>query len=210
VLDQSHDSDSQGRSGWSDAAKIIASLAIGFHLFAVFVGPWSYPPPSTQLSRDIAEVLSPYIKFMALDNGYRFFAPDPGPSHLIRYELRMPDGSKRSETFPNLERHWPRLLYHRHFMLSETIYGIASPLMDAPSAATMPPDERAAFQRQQRQAELLKQGVANYLLKQYPEADRVRLFTRIHTLPSPADVLGGRPLDDPDLYQEFLLGEFSR
>ena len=195
---------------WSHRAKIACSLAIVFHLSCVFVGPWSNPPPSTQISRDVAMLFSPYIKFFALDNGYRFFAPDPGPSHLVRYELRMSDGSTESGRFPDPENHWPRLLYHRHFMLAETMFTLARPVLDAPALTTMTADEREGFQRHKLQVELLQSSVAQYLLRQHPEAQRVRLFIQVHEIPSPDDVLGGRPLDDPALYQEFLLGEYER
>ena len=32
---------------------------------------------------------SPISKALSLANGYRFFAPEPGPSHLVRYELTL-------------------------------------------------------------------------------------------------------------------------
>ena len=202
--------DNATSSPWSRTAKIVASLAIAFHLLCVFVGPWSSPPPSTQLSRDIGSLLSPYIKFMAIDNGYRFFAPDPGPSHLVRYELRYPDGSKKSGTFPNRQEHWPRLLYHRHFMLSETIFTLAGPLLEAPAITTMSQEERVSFERRKRQVDVLQEDVAQYLLNQHPTAERVRLYSQLHEILSPSDVLQGRPLDDPTTYEEFMLGEYSR
>ncbi len=190
--------------------RVATSVAIAIHLLAVFTGPWSNPPPSTQISRDLADMLSPYIKLMSLDNGYRFFAPDPGPSHLVRYELRFEDGTRKSEIFPDLRRHWPRLLYHRHFMLSETLFSMSSAILDAPSIATMTESERQAFAQQQQMVERLQQGVAQHLLNLHPEAKNIRLFGRVHSIPAMSDVLRGQPLDDPNLYREFLLGEFAR
>ena len=37
-------------------------------------------------------VFRPYLEAAYLDHGYAFFAPDPGPSHLVRYELEFDDG----------------------------------------------------------------------------------------------------------------------
>ena len=204
-------SDPDSQSTWSPRAKWTASLLVTIHLFAVFVAPWSNPPPSTQLARNLADAMMGYIKFMSLDNGYRFFAPDPGPSHLVRYELRDADGATRSATFPDRERHWPRLLYHRHFMLSETLYGLSAPILDMPAAPSgMPPDERAAFESQKAQANALQASVARYLLRKNPAAVHVRLYSRTHEIPPPMEVLRGRQLDDPSLFEEFVLGDFER
>ena len=57
-----------------------------------------------------------------LRNGYRFFAPEPGfSSSRLLCELEFADGPARSEVYPDRDVHWPRLRYHRHFMLAEQI-----------------------------------------------------------------------------------------
>ena len=63
-------------------------------------------------------------------HGYRFFAPDPGPSHLILYEVSLENGETASGRFPDQNVHRPRLLYHRFFMISEHFWalGISRPL----------------------------------------------------------------------------------
>src|SRR4051812_9871294 len=101
--------------------RAVASALLVAHLCAVFVGPWAMPPAGSLLSRSFAAALGPYVQAMYLDNGYRFFAPEPGPSHLIRYEILLPDGKRVEGYFPDRKRHWPRLLYHRYFMLSEFV-----------------------------------------------------------------------------------------
>jgi hypothetical protein len=58
--------------------------------------------------------IRPYSQWLYMDHGYFFFAPNPGPGHLVQYQV----GSE-TRTFPDKAKHWPRLLYHRHFMLSE-------------------------------------------------------------------------------------------
>ena len=64
---------------------------------------------------------------LGLANGYRFFAPEPGPSHLIRYEVTLPDGTRKEGFFPDRAHHQPRLLYHRYFMLSEFVNTLDNP-----------------------------------------------------------------------------------
>ncbi|QEG43345.1 hypothetical protein [Roseimaritima ulvae] len=65
-----------------------------------------------------------YSEFTYLNHGYAFFAPDPGPSHLIEVRVENPGGEPLKETFPSLQQQWPRLLYHRHFMLTEFLHNL--------------------------------------------------------------------------------------
>src|SRR5262245_33605165 len=87
--------------------RVLLSALIAFHLGAVFVSPWAVPP-SSQLSRDTYAIFEPYINAVYLRHGYRFFAPAPGPSHLIGYELTFADGARREGRFPDLQDQWPR------------------------------------------------------------------------------------------------------
>ena len=52
------------------------------------------------------------------NHGYHFFAPEPGDSTLLAYEAHRADGTVVSGRIPNRDI-VPRLLYHRHFMLTE-------------------------------------------------------------------------------------------
>ena len=133
--------------GWSPRARAIVSLLIVVHLSAVLLAALTAVGGS-DLWRLLAVPLGPYIQAVDLKNhGYRFFAPDPGPSHLVRYYLTMPDGSQREGVFPNLAEEKPRLLYHRYFMLSEHLY--ASEEMrakgDAENRTAMAPSSTPAF-----------------------------------------------------------------
>lgn len=75
----------------------------------------------------LRETSKPYSQWLYLDHGYFFFAPNPGPGHLIRCSLSEkkdaehlePDASARTRFFPDRKSDWPRLRYHRYFMLSE-------------------------------------------------------------------------------------------
>lgn len=186
------------------------SILLVFHLFAVIIAPLAEPPPSSDLARALATQVRPYLKAFALDNGYRFFAPDPGPSHLIRYEVDLADGGMHEGLFPDTNVHFPRLLYHRYFMLSEMLFGLAAPTMELPADAELSPSDREAIQQSRAVAESLQRSVANFLMNQHPDAPRVRLFTIGHAIPSPIDMQRGLRLDDRSLFQEFMLGEFER
>lgn len=171
---------------WSVRVRLFVSLLLAAHLMAVVVAPWSVEPASL-LSSYFWRAFQPYLQAAFLNHGYRFFAPEPGPSHLVRYELEWDDGTRVEGTFPNLEQHRPRLLYHRHFMLSEFLN-------------SAPPDSE--WERS------YAQSYAQHLLRMHG-ADRVTLYLRRHLIASPEDVLRGQRLDDPQLYEERRLGTYS-
>lgn len=164
------------------------SLLFLLHLAAIFVAPLGFsieaaysiaPQKAPQVDEGerpprfwLHETLGPYLDALYLNHGYGFFGPDPGASHLIRYRIRLADGSVVTGTFPDVEEHWPRLRYHRHFMLAE-------------QAALLPYGP---------------EGYAHYLLRKY-DAEEVTLENIEHRLARPEDVLQGVELDDPRLYE---------
>ena len=73
----------------------------------------------------LGETMKPYSQWLYINHGYFFFAPNPGPSHLIQYSRGAPSAlptdpsPTQKHLLPDRNEHWPRLLYHRYFMLSE-------------------------------------------------------------------------------------------
>jgi hypothetical protein len=137
------------------------------------------------------EFFRPYLEATNLNHGYHFFAPEPGPSHLVRYELQLSDGSQVIGTFPDKTEHTPRLLYHRHFMLSEYLNTLAL-------------DEN-----RQELFNSVTQSYAKHLLEEH-DAVSATLFLRRHYIPSPQDVIDGKPLNDLTFFAERPLGTFNR
>jgi hypothetical protein len=175
--------------GLSPTVKLLASLAIAFHLLAVFVGPWAVPPFGSQLARLFSDCIGPYVQAGYLNNGYRFFAPEPGPGHLIRYEITTRDGRQVEGSFPDSRTEKPRLLYHRYFMMSEFLNGMSNP--ENSEVATK-----------------FAESYANHLIHQY-DATSVKLYLRQHRLPTADQVRGGMQLDDPSLYDERLITSWT-
>lgn len=165
---------------WSRPTRFIASLAIVVYLAAVVVPPLAGPPPASGLARTLLQPLRPLVGSLHLGHGYRFFAPDPGPGHSIRWTATLVDGSERSGLIPDRTADWPRLLYHRRFMVSEKI------------AAAMPPPEVPAEVRTRTKPDWqpLVKGVAAKLLTDHA-ATRVRLEMIEHYLPDPEEVITG-------------------
>lgn len=222
------------RSLWLDSkVRALVSLLIIVHLAAVIL------PPLSMEGSPLASIgwrgLRPYIEAGYLNHGYHFFAPQPGPSHLIRYELEMPDGSRKEGEFPSREQNWPRLLYHRHFMLTEYLNVLHE---GALRETELEREQQTQPQQQQRvqlpepvnyyppgseppepasnlpsatDRELLEayaQSYADHLLARYG-AQRVTIHLVRHLIPFPEDVRSGRPLDDPQLYRELFQKRFE-
>jgi hypothetical protein len=164
-------------------------------LAGVIIAPLSGPPPASDLSQVILQPFRPLLGALYLGHGYRFFAPDPGPGHSIRWTITRPDGSTLSGTTPDAARDWPRLLYHRRFMVAEKI------------APLVPPPDAPAEVRARAKADWLPlvKGVAGNLLRTHG-GDRITLEMVEHYLPGPDEVAEGRT--GADLVMP--LGTFAR
>lgn len=180
---------------WPWPLKAVASLALVVYLAAVIVPPLAGPPPASDLARAALGPLRPLVHALGLDHGYRFFAPNPGPGHSIRWTITRPDGSTAAGTIPDRDADWPRLLYHRRFMVPEKI------------AARVPPADAPAEVRHQARAdwEPLVRGVARNLIRAH-DAASVRLELVEHYLSDPAEVVRGEQGAD----SVTPLGEYAR
>jgi len=204
-------------------AKVVLSVAIALHLTAVFVAPFQFATRafggSSPLADAIQRPLAPYIDAMYLDHGYFFFAPNPGPNHLVDCKLEFADARPAEELrFPNLATERPRLLYHRHFMLSEALNGSFAPPEFAPEPSPPPltasAEERERYQldlashhqaktdwqRRRRQYEAMRGSIENHL-KHETGAEKVMLTRIQHRQPLPDEfALLGRKLNAPESY----------
>ena len=90
----------------------------------------------------------------------------------------MADGSTRQGSIPDRDADWPRLLYHRRFMISEKI-----------AALVPPPDAPDEVRRQSRgDWQPLVRDVAGHLLHRHG-GSQVTLRLIEHYLPAPEDVI---------------------
>lgn len=162
------------------AIRLPLSLAILIYFAAVIIAPLSGPPPASELSQVILQPFRPLLGAVYLGHGYRFFAPNPGPGHSIRWTITLPDGTTRAGTIPDAAADQPRLLYHRRFMVAEKI------------AVLVPPPFAPAEIRQEARRDWLPlvKGVAANLLRT-EGGTRVRLDLVEHYLPGPEEVVAG-------------------
>ncbi len=101
--------------------RILLTIFIVWHFTGVFLAALCVPTSSSLVLR-IAQgwPLQWYLDATFMNQGHSFFAPDVGPGHLIRYQLLDQSGREIEHgDFPSRKEQWPRLLYHRYFMLAD-------------------------------------------------------------------------------------------
>ena len=166
------------------AGFVLLNVWLVYHLAAIVIAPWSVPP-SSRLVQNAWRGIGAYVQILFLNHGYHYFAPEPGNSTLVAYVLEMPDGRVETGRIPNRGIR-PRLLYHRHFMLTEFLG----------SGDDLAPEVRS---------ELIR-SMARELCREH-QARRVTLSKVTHRLPSMERIRAGGTLDDN--YTEEPLGSFS-
>ncbi len=173
----------QWKSRLRKAGFVLLNLWLVGHLVAISTAPATVGP-SSQTARNVWDTVSPYLQVLYLNHGFHYFAPQPGSSNLVDWEVTRSDGSTESGRFPNFDIQ-PRLLYHRYFMLSEYL-GNADP---------------------DQQTDIAKAYAFN-LCREHA-AETAQLATVRHDLPTMARIRTGGNLTDEDLYEETPLGDFQ-
>jgi hypothetical protein len=213
--------DQESEISWSPGVRTVATIAILFFLFVIVIAPLANPIGSASFTIPLAKAVSPIHRALFLGHGYRFFGPDPGPSHLVDYIVTRSDGSQVQGRFPDRQRYWPRLLYHRWFMLSETIYREHMLTPDRASfdqsqqqlskeilavradgkfsiAAQLEQrrlEQESQYQNARRRIDDLVNSLAQYLASAN-DGERTQLVVRERLIAGPLDVIAGIPLND--------------
>lgn len=202
--------------------RILCSLLLIGYLLVVWLGPLSNPVGSEFLTRPLARWVAPLHRSLFLGHGYRFFGPDPGPSHILVYRIVDEEGELVEHRFPDRDKIRPRLLYHRWFMLSETLYQELNFTVDQQSFEETQAElnrqiEALQFNRQHRLArriqrerdrieteysnarsriEKLVAAIGRNLMERH-QGVAIEMFLQERTIPFPAAVLTGQKLNDP-------------
>jgi hypothetical protein len=148
------------------------------------------------------QFFGPYGDAAYLNHGYAFFAPNPGPSFLLRASMEFDDGRETiHRTLPDLNIDWPRLRYHRHFMLSEHFNGAFLPA-EAPHGVAANPDDLKDWNASRRIYEARRAAIIAHLKKKHGAA-RVNLRRVEHRLLEPREALQpDARFDAPETYLE--------
>ncbi len=162
------------------------NAAIMFHLIAVCAAPVSVSPAS-ELEQSLWVSVAPYVQVLYQNNGFHFFAPNPEGAHTVHYTLTYEDGTTEQGQFPH-RKIWPRLLYHRHLMLSESL---------------------AAMEGERR--EMMIRDFAYQVGKSHGAQQNTQITMTLvrHDIALRERIIAGGSLFDEDLYQEMPLGTFT-
>jgi hypothetical protein len=206
--------------GW----KAVLSVLLALHVLAVFIAPFAFTTDlagGSPFASRIHTALRPYIGAMYLQHGYYFFAPNPGPTHRVRYRVEFDDGREPVEgIFPDLAEHRPRLLYHRHFMLAEELnnrFTLPQPPPEpVPPPLTATDEDRARYRafheehtrflalwRQQRDVyEAMRESIEQHLMDRHGGArvTLTRLERRLVDQPEVREL--GKRIDDTSFVRE--------
>jgi hypothetical protein len=151
--------------------KCVLSVLLALHVLAVFVPPFIFASTveasSSPFADALGSVFAPYTAAMYLDHGYFFFAPNPGPTHLVDYVVEFEDGREPVQgRFPDLAKERPRLLYHRQFMMSEALNNVFTP-PEGPAEPAPPPSGATDMERERYRVALLDYHVWQFRRRQY-------------------------------------------
>lgn len=206
---------------WSRGKRWGVSVVLAVYLFILVLGPLSNPISSSNFSRPLADTVAPVHQALFLGHGYRFFGPDPGPSHLVTYRIHQLNGTVVEGRFPNAETTFPRLFYHRWFMVSETLF---QELMFTPDQKSFDAsqadlqkqiddlksrgkfdlvqsleddfEERATvYKTTSERIDTLIRATAGWLIQEH-EGERIELFVQERLIASPLDIAAGARIDD--------------
>lgn len=146
------------------SGRILLSLLLIFHLLCVLVAP----NKDTYLGHRVAKGVEPYVNFLGLSSPWNFFAPDPGPPPLfLEWEVLDRLGK------PVSHGRWPEL--PDPFFLRER------------------QNRRIAFARFLVMSSAhAEQVMRPYLCKSVENADSVRLWRVVYTIPNLYDVADGK------------------
>jgi len=163
-------------SPWYTNAKFrfaVSVLLVG-HLWAVVGRPFEFatqgPFGSSPAASAFYTPIKGYSQFAYLDHGYAFFAPDPGPSHFIQAAIDLAPSERVELKFPDLQTQWPRLSYHRHFMLAEFFNDVYHPPGGPPPEISQNATASAEWLRGRKRFETVRDSILKHLRYEHPDA----------------------------------------
>jgi hypothetical protein len=159
--------------GWSTGARWVVSVVLLVHLAAVLAGALAAPPASP-LERAAAEAFAPYHQLIDQGYGYRYYAPEPGPTPVVTARIGYADG--RPEETVRLPRRGllPRLRYQRQLALANHL---------------MEDFEQARRRTGDGANSVYARSYARHLARARPGCATVTLYVQAHLIPDPARVV---------------------
>jgi hypothetical protein len=188
------------RVTWPRAAKVAVTLALLFHVTAIWAGLWGAGSPASPLQRRLAGGFRWYYGLIDQGYTYRYYA-NPGPTPVVTAVIHYPDGRIEEVRLPDRKTR-PRMLYQRELALANHLWSDV---------------EEARHEAGDPSASAWAQSYARHLGKTHPGARSVTLSVQMHEIPDPRRVAEALEqtgkaldLDDPDQFYTVpeRIGEF--
>ncbi len=184
------------RQGWPVEARWVVSIVIALHATAVLAGALA-GPPSSALERSIADRFAGYYEVFDLGYGYRYYAPEPGPTPVVTATIRYADGRPEATLRLPSRGVWPRLRYQRQLALANSLFMQTEEARQASVEGSLIPYARS---------------YARHLARSHPGSTSITLFSQLHLIPHPEAVRNAGKTVDLDA-EEFYsapqrIGEF--
>ncbi|MEZ0275925.1 MAG: hypothetical protein ACAH88_13550, partial [Roseimicrobium sp.] len=161
------------------------------------------------LLHQAAVPVMPYVRFLGINSGYRFFAPDPGPATVLWARIEHGDGSARWVEHPSRRRRVWTVAYQRELYPTMLLGAQVAPAGTVVAPGRPQISEVGvtyAFSYARHLAHIhagLEGGSTSSPVR------RMEMFVVTHAIRSPQQVRSGWRAEDLRLYYPVSLGEFS-
>jgi hypothetical protein len=151
---------------WPPWARRVVSALLLIHLTALLAGALA-ASPSSPLERSVADLFAAYHQAVDQGYGYRYYAPEPGPTPVVTATLHYDDGREETVRLPQ-RGVLPRLRYQRQLALANHL------VSDFEEARRVTGDGgRSAYAR----------SYARHLARSRPGCATVTLYAQAHLIP---------------------------
>lgn len=213
-------------------------LLIGLHFAAILTACTVVPPPNgpspfwanhlwTRASR-------PWLQLTLTNNGYHFYAPDPGPAQLMWFRVEFADGETAWVRFPDHAKVGSEIERRRFGQLASNASATTPPTSDfealrrrrieagekhvppIPMVYADPGDQTNEYHEPARQSLIL---IASFVRRvaataEHPEGKksdvkRVKVYRADYYNPPVQHFHAGRSPFDPTLYAAYYMGEYQ-
>ena len=170
-----------GKGAWPPWARRVASCLLVFHLAAILSGALA-ASPSSPLERAAADLFGIYHQAVDQGYGYRYYAPEPGPTPVVTATIRYADGRPEETVRLPGRGVWPRLRYQRQLALANHL------VADFEEARRATGDgARSHYAR----------SYARHLVRSRSGCASVTLYAQSHLIPDPEEIAEARRTNKP-------------
>jgi hypothetical protein len=158
-------------AAWPAWTRVVVTLVVLVHAWAIWVGAWA-SPPSSPLQQRIADKFRGYYDVLDQGYAYRYYAPEPPPTPIVMATIHYADGRTEVVRLPDRGTR-PRMLYQRELALANALFIEV---------------DQARQQHGEIGHGLWAQSYARHLGKTHLGAKSVTLTLQLHLIPDPARV----------------------